>query len=55
MVVTQKETYLDTPYRVLGETGERVSAIGLGGRRLGLPHVGEQLSIEWFALQSTRA
>ena len=31
-------------YRVLGNTGERVSAIGLGGWHLGLPHVDEQLS-----------
>jgi aryl-alcohol dehydrogenase-like predicted oxidoreductase len=33
------------PYRVLGRTGERVSAIGLGGWHLGLPHTDEQLSI----------
>jgi predicted aldo/keto reductase-like oxidoreductase len=33
------------PYRVLGRTGERVSAIGLGGWHLGLPHVDEQLGI----------
>jgi aryl-alcohol dehydrogenase-like predicted oxidoreductase len=33
------------PYRVLGRTGERVSAIGLGGWHLGVPHVDEQLSI----------
>jgi aryl-alcohol dehydrogenase-like predicted oxidoreductase len=33
------------PYRVLGSTGERVSAIGLGGWHLGLKHVDEQLSI----------
>ncbi len=32
-------------YRVLGSTGERVSAIGLGGWHLGLPTVGEQLSL----------
>jgi aryl-alcohol dehydrogenase-like predicted oxidoreductase len=32
-------------YRVLGSTGERVSAIGLGGWHLGLPTVDEQLSI----------
>jgi aryl-alcohol dehydrogenase-like predicted oxidoreductase len=32
-------------YRVLGRTGERVSAIGLGGWHLGLPHVDEQLSL----------
>jgi len=33
------------PYRVLGRTGERVSAIGLGGWHLGLRHVDEQLAI----------
>src|SRR3979411_2863900 len=32
-------------YRLLGSTGERVSAIGLGGWPLGLPHVDEQLSL----------
>lgn len=32
-------------YRVLGSTGERVSAIGVGGWHLGLKHVDEQLSI----------
>jgi aryl-alcohol dehydrogenase-like predicted oxidoreductase len=32
------------PYRTLGRTGERVSAIGLGGWHLGLQHVDEQLS-----------
>lgn len=33
------------PYRILGSTGERVSAVGLGGWHLGLPHTDEQLSI----------
>jgi aryl-alcohol dehydrogenase-like predicted oxidoreductase len=32
-------------YRILGRTGERVSAIGLGGWHLGLTHVDEQLSL----------
>jgi len=32
-------------YRVLGRTGERVSAIGLGGWHLGLPHISEQVSL----------
>jgi aryl-alcohol dehydrogenase-like predicted oxidoreductase len=31
-------------YRTLGRTGERVSAIGLGGWHLALPHVDEQLA-----------
>ncbi len=31
-------------YRVLGGTGEKVSAIGIGGWHLGLSHVDEQLS-----------
>src|SRR5512132_695306 len=34
----------DIPRRVLGRTGERVSAIGLGGWHLGLPVVDEALS-----------
>ena len=36
---------MDVPHRVLGRTGERVSAIGLGGHHLGLPTVSEQLAI----------
>src|SRR5258705_11865307 len=32
-------------YRYLGNTGERVSAIGVGGWHLGLKHVDEQLSL----------
>ncbi|GAB1539704.1 hypothetical protein NUACC21_23710 [Scytonema sp. NUACC21] len=32
-------------YRVLGSTGERVSAIGLGGWHIGLKHVDEELGI----------
>jgi aryl-alcohol dehydrogenase-like predicted oxidoreductase len=35
----------DIPYRVLGRTGERVSAIGLGGWHLGLANVDEPLSL----------
>jgi len=35
----------DMLYRVLGSTGEKVSAIGLGGWHLGLPYVDEQLSL----------
>jgi aryl-alcohol dehydrogenase-like predicted oxidoreductase len=34
----------DIPTRLLGRTGERVSAIGLGGWHLGLPRVDEALS-----------
>src|SRR6266566_441069 len=33
------------PYRTLGRTGERVSAIGLGGSHLGLERVDESLSV----------
>jgi predicted aldo/keto reductase-like oxidoreductase len=33
------------PYRVLGRTGERVSAIGLGGWHLALKHVDEPLAL----------
>jgi aryl-alcohol dehydrogenase-like predicted oxidoreductase len=33
------------PYRTLGRTGERVSAIGLGGWHLGLERVEEQVSL----------
>jgi predicted aldo/keto reductase-like oxidoreductase len=35
----------DMIYRTLGATGEKVSAIGVGGWHLGLPKVDEQLSI----------
>jgi len=35
----------DIPYRVLGRTGERVSAIGLGGWHLALSHVDEPLAL----------
>ena len=35
----------DMPQRVLGRTGERVSAIGLGGWHLGLSHVDEATSV----------
>jgi aryl-alcohol dehydrogenase-like predicted oxidoreductase len=35
----------EVPFRTLGRTGERVSAIGLGGWHLGLKHVDEKLSV----------
>ena len=35
----------DLPYRVLGNTGERVSAIGLGGWHIALKNVDEKLGI----------
>jgi aryl-alcohol dehydrogenase-like predicted oxidoreductase len=36
--------YPEMPRRTLGRTGEKVSAIGLGGWHLGLKHVDEQLA-----------
>jgi aryl-alcohol dehydrogenase-like predicted oxidoreductase len=33
-------------YKMLGSTGEKVSAIGIGGWHIGLNSVDEQLSIE---------
>jgi predicted aldo/keto reductase-like oxidoreductase len=43
--MTATTTNPDIPYRVLGRTGERVSAIGLGGWHLGLKHVDEPTSL----------
>jgi aryl-alcohol dehydrogenase-like predicted oxidoreductase len=43
--MTKKTTTTEMPYRLLGSTGEQVSAIGVGGWHLGLNHVDEQLSI----------
>ena len=40
-----KEDTAEMLYRSLGSTGERVSAIGVGGWHLGLKHVDEQLAI----------
>src|SRR5262245_66138481 len=36
---------MDIPYRVLGRTGEKVSAIGVGGWHLGIETVDEALAI----------
>ncbi|WNG41411.1 aldo/keto reductase [Archangium violaceum] len=35
----------EMPYRTLGRTGEKVSAIGIGGWHLGLPKVDEKLAL----------
>ncbi|QRK11392.1 aldo/keto reductase [Archangium violaceum] len=35
----------EMPYRTLGRTGEKVSAIGIGGWHIGLPKVDEKLAI----------
>jgi predicted aldo/keto reductase-like oxidoreductase len=43
--MSEKSAHAAMPYRVLGSTGERVSAVGLGGWHLGLPQVDEQLGI----------
>jgi aryl-alcohol dehydrogenase-like predicted oxidoreductase len=40
-----ESAYLEMLYRVLGRTGEKVSAIGVGGFHLGLGQVDEQLAI----------
>ena len=39
-------TAVDIPYRTLGRTGERVSAIGIGGWHLGLKPVTEKIAVE---------
>jgi aryl-alcohol dehydrogenase-like predicted oxidoreductase len=43
--ILQMNTAPEMIYRTLGSTGERVSAIGVGGWHLGLKHVDEQLAI----------
>jgi aryl-alcohol dehydrogenase-like predicted oxidoreductase len=43
--MNQRSAATDMPYRDLGATGERVSAIGLGGWHLALPHVDDALSL----------
>jgi aryl-alcohol dehydrogenase-like predicted oxidoreductase len=44
--MTASQTHGEMPYRVLGRTGERVSAIGLGGWHLGFEGIDERLSIQ---------
>ncbi|HEY0795931.1 MAG TPA: aldo/keto reductase [Acidisarcina sp.] len=39
------QPHYEMPYRTLGSTGEKVSAIGLGGWHLSLKHVEEKLAI----------
>ncbi len=43
--MSKKESNPEMIYRVLGSTGETVSAIGIGGWHLGFEQVDEQLSI----------
>src|ERR1051325_6599103 len=44
-IMAKKIPDAEMPYRTLGSTKERVSAVGLGGWHLGLKTVNEQLSI----------
>jgi aryl-alcohol dehydrogenase-like predicted oxidoreductase len=43
--MSEAQTHSEMIYRSLGSTGEKVSAIGVGGWHLGLPHLDEQVSI----------
>src|SRR5213592_4994026 len=45
MPASRVASHTELPRRKLGRTGEEVSAIGLGGWHLGLPHVDEALSV----------
>src|SRR5213593_2977272 len=42
--MSQNTTAAEMPYRILGRTGERVSAIGLGGWHIGFRSIDDQLS-----------
>jgi aryl-alcohol dehydrogenase-like predicted oxidoreductase len=43
--MASSDTRAEMTYRTLGRTGERVSAIGIGGWHLGLPQVDEKLAL----------
>ncbi|MFY0582382.1 aldo/keto reductase [Cystobacter fuscus] len=43
--MANSDTRTEMTYRTLGRTGERVSAIGIGGWHLGLPQVDEKLAL----------
>jgi aryl-alcohol dehydrogenase-like predicted oxidoreductase len=49
IILTNKETIMadvEMLYRTLGNTGEKVSVIGLGGGHIGLPNINDSLSIK---------
>jgi predicted aldo/keto reductase-like oxidoreductase len=43
--MSARPVHADMPYRILGRTGEHISALGLGGWHLGFTRVDEQLSL----------